>query len=195
MDWHALFVETGKEELVRGLLYKHFDRSTMQAMIPKRRLYEKKQGEIYEVCRPLFPGYVFVNTRMTAPTYNKLKRIPKYYRLLNKYSRRDRQSIDNEQNDEEDRKAEEHFEAYLFSRIDEEEMLPILQLLDGEETIDYSTIYVENEKVIVHSGPLQGLEGNIKKIDKRKRRARILLNFMGTEKYLDVGIQWLERNE
>jgi len=35
------------------------------------------------------------------------------------------------------------------------------------------------------------MEGIIRKVDKRKNRAKILLNFMGCEKTMDVGIEVL----
>lgn len=52
----------------------------------------------------------------------------------------------------------------------------ILKLIGNEEVIEYSTIYVDSSKVIV-----------------RKNRARIVLNFMGNPKIMDVGIEILAR--
>ncbi|SMO91457.1 antiterminator LoaP [Melghirimyces algeriensis] len=185
MGWYALFVETGKEDLVRTMIDKHFDKS-IQVIVPKRKLQERKQGRIYEVYKTLFPGYLFVNTLMNVETYHDLKQIPRCYRLLNKYNHRDSYG-----GDWEDNRKNPH-KTYLFSKIDDEEMALILQLIGNEETIDYSTLYVENAKVTVCDGPLKGKEGIIKKVDKRKKRARILLEFMGNEKELDVGIKLLK---
>jgi transcriptional antiterminator NusG len=177
MNWYALFVETGKEDLVQTMIRKYFDESAIHAIVPKRKLQERKQGQIIEVCKTMFPGYVLINTRMNSNIYYTLKRIPRYYRLLNKYSH-------NDQN-------EEFYENNLFSKIDDSEMDSILQLIDHDGTIDYSTLYLEDGKVFVRKGPLMGLEGVIKKIDKRKKRARIVLNFMGNEICLDLGIEML----
>ncbi|GAV11564.1 antiterminator LoaP [Paenibacillus sp. chi10] len=175
MDWYALFVETGNEEMVQALIYKFFDQSLIQAIVPKRKLKERRQGKFYEVCRTMFPGYVFVHTVLNVDTYYELKNIPRCYRLLNKFN-----FID------------ESTGKHVFHKIDDEEMVYIIDLISKNGEIDYSNVYVENAKVIVRDGPLKGREGIIKKIDKRKRRARIELNFMGKEVRFDVGINLLE---
>jgi transcriptional antiterminator NusG len=39
-----------------------------------------------------------------------------------------------------------------YSKIDEQEISPILRLLDGHEVLEYSGIYVENSTVVVKTG-------------------------------------------
>ncbi len=74
MKWYALHVETGKEDFVRSEIRKQFDPSTILSIVPKRKLIERKQGVIYEKCRTLFPGYVFIKARMNVKTYHDLKK-------------------------------------------------------------------------------------------------------------------------
>ncbi|MFF0826326.1 antiterminator LoaP [Brevibacillus sp. NPDC003359] len=178
MSWYALFVETGKEDMVRNMILKFINESAIRAIVPKRKLQERKQGRTNEIYKTMFPGYVFVNTKMNEEIYYDLKRLPKYNRLLIRDKPRDQSN-------------KNFHEVFRFSEIDEEEMTLILQLIGNEELIDYSTLYVENAKVIVCAGPLKGKEGLIKKIDKRKKRARIVLNILGNEVLLDVGIEVL----
>lgn len=189
MDWYVLFVETGKEDVVRSLITKYFDKSEIRAIVPKRKLVERRLGQSYEVCKTMFPGYVLVYTQMNTKIYYELKQIPRCYRLLN----RTHSSIDNNEQRSVIYNQEDTLETYTFSKIEEEEMTLILQLIGKSEMIDCSALYIENAKIKVSSGPLKGKEGIIKKIDKRKRRARIALNFMGYEKLLDVGISLLEK--
>ncbi|WP_423802963.1 antiterminator LoaP [Paenibacillus dendrobii] len=183
-----LFVETGKEDIVRTLISKYFDKSVIRAIVPKRKITERKLGHSYEVCKTMFPGYVLVNTRMNMTIYYGLKRIPMCYRLLN----RTQNLFDTMEKKNVIYNEEDTFETHTLSKIEDEEIALILQLIGKGEVIDYSTLYIENAKVKVSSGPLKGKEGIIKKIDKRKRRARIALHFMGYEKLLDVGIELLE---
>ncbi|MGM1050336.1 MAG: antiterminator LoaP [Bacillota bacterium] len=183
MDWYAIFVKTGKEDLVRRMFQKHFDESVVRAIVPRRKLLEKKQGQTYEVYKKLFPGYVLLNTQINSKSYYEFKRIPINYRLLNKYSCKD--NIQNYKENDGD------LETYSFSKIDDEEIALILQLIGDSETIESSTIYVENTIVTVCDGPLKGKEGIIKKIDRRKKRARIELDFNGEKMRFDVGIQVL----
>lgn len=189
MDWYVLSVETGKENLVQRFIHKRFDESVISAVVPKRRLQERKQGKTLEVCRTMFPGYVFVNTEMSVKTYYDLKGLPRYYRLLKRYHNhytRNQGRICNGTRDNGD-----PAEIFLFSKVDDNEMEQILQLIGNDDVIDFSTLYVENAKVTVCDGPLKGREGLIKKIDKRKKRARIVLRFMGLDKPLDIGIEML----
>ncbi|MBH5316344.1 antiterminator LoaP [Paenibacillus sp. GSMTC-2017] len=186
MDWYALFVETGKEDLVRRLIHKFFDETAVRAIVPKRKLEEKRQGQTFEICKTMFPSYVLLNTKMDVQTYYDLKQIPGYYRLLNKYYNHDIYKRKKKNN------SEDHQNDYLFSKINNDEISLILQLIDNKGMIDYSHIYTENARVTVCEGPLKGKEGMIKKIDKRKKRARIVLQFIGNEISMDVGIKVLE---
>lgn len=172
MNWYALHVQTGKEELVRNRIEHAFSSQELLPVVPKRMLQEKNQGIFREVCRILFPGYVFIRTWMNVDTYYMLKEIPNLYSLLNKYNY-------------------ENSSDSQFSHIDLEEMAVIVQLIGQDDTIACSTLYEENMQVKVLKGPLLGKEGLIKKIDKRKKRARIALEFLGKEIRLDVGIEWL----
>lgn len=47
----------------------------------------------------------------------------------------------------------------------------------------------ENERIVVDEGPLKGLEGSIIKVDRRKQRAKIQLDFHGSTYTLDLGFK------
>jgi len=70
-----------------------------------------------------------------------------------------------------------------------------MKLIGNDGIIDYSKVYIENSRVSVKFGPLLGMEGAIKRIDKRKGRATIILNFLGEPRLVDVGIEILEKLE
>lgn len=188
MNWYALYVQAGQEDLVQKMIHKFFDKTVVHAFVPKRKLMQRKQGKTYEVCHTMFPGYVLVQTLMTVQTYYDLKRVPRFYRLLNKFDNSKAKATTNRPITS----LEDALEVYSFSKIDEEEIALILELAGTDDIIDYSTLYVENKKVIVCDGPLKGKEAIIRKIDKHKKRARISLEFMGSEKWLDVGIEMLD---
>ena len=52
----------------------------------------------------------------------------------------------------------------------------------------------ENERIVVDKGPLKGLEGSIIKVDRRKQRAKIQLNFHGSTYTLDLGFEDISRH-
>ncbi len=165
MSWYALFVTTGKEELVQKWFSIYFSDSVLVSLIPRRRITERKGGMENSVIRKLFPGYILFRTNMNTGIYYKLKSIPGVIQIL--------------------RTGE------YFTEIVEEEMYYILRLLDSDGVVDYSKIYIHNSKVIIKSGPLKGLEGLVISIDKRKNRVRIMMNFMGFPKKIDLGVEVL----
>lgn len=166
MNWYALFVYTGKEEYVEEWLRFYFDESIMTLIIPKRKLTERKQGKIYHVLKKMFPGYILIQTEMTDELYYTFRRIPNLVRVLNS--------------------------GEPYTKVPDEEMSYTLRLLGEKDIVDYSKVYLVNSRVVVKSGPLLGMEGLIKAVDKRKNRAKILVPFMGSEKEIDVGIEVID---
>lgn len=171
MNWYALYVKTGCEEEVKQVLQQTFEQHALLALVPKRKVPEKKNGMVRQVVKLFFPGYVLIKTSMNPETFYKLKKIPKCFSLVNNgpyYS--------NEC-------------GSYFSSISDEEITPLLELLDHEDIIDYSVIRIENSKVLVTSGPLVNKESMIKKVNLHKCRAKILLRFFGKEANIEVGVK------
>lgn len=165
MEWYAIFVETGKEEIVQKWLRFNFSEEILHSLIPQRKLKEKRLGKIYHVIKKLFPGYIFIYTNMDFCKYKILKSIPGLIRVL-------------------------ATDAY-YTMIDKNEMEVILKLTSDNPIIDYSKIFIENSRVYVKSGPLYGMEGFIKKVSKHTNRAKVQLNFMGELRTFDLGVEIL----
>ncbi|KAF6582996.1 MULTISPECIES: antiterminator LoaP [Paenibacillus] len=176
MPWYALFIENGKEEIVQRFIRMYFTESSLISIVPRRKIPEKKEGIMVNSLRLLFPGYILIKTDMTEEIYYTLNKIPCLYKIVSQgchYSKK---------------------EGFHLSTISDAEIDLIQQLINENEVIDYSQIYVEGSKVTVQSGPLTGLEAIIKKIDKHKKRAKIRLNFMKSERTVDVGIEIISNN-
>jgi transcription termination/antitermination protein NusG len=167
LDWYALFVASGCEEKVQKWLNLQFDPSDIYSIVPKRLLPEKRAGQFFPVLRKVFPGYVFIRTCMNVSTYYRLKEIPGIYCILST-------------------------PGTYYTKIQEEEMSTIMQFLDQEDIVGYSTLQIKNNRPIVKKGPLIGKEHSIRKIDKRKRRAKILITLLGEPKLIDLGIEIIE---
>jgi len=54
-------------------------------------------------------------------------------------------------------------------------------------------LYKEGERIVVVSGPLKGLEGIIEKVDARKKRVKIRIQFLGQEKRVDLGAYLIDK--
>lgn len=163
MEWYVVFVETGREEEVQKWFDFYFENETFRSLVPTRRLREKRGGKIYHVLRKLFPGYVFFNINMSLEKYKIIKKIPGIIKILNTGS--------------------------YYSHISDKEMSIILKLVGDKSVIDYSKVLVENSKIQVKDGPLYGMEGIIKKIDKHKKRAKVELYFDGEPRLVEIGVE------
>lgn len=167
MKWYALFVETGREHLVQQSLSVVLHHIEHRCIVPSRRLPERRGGRTYSILKPLFPGYVLVKLNLDYATYRELRNTHRVFGVL--------------------KMATDHGE--YWSHIPEEEIAPILQLIGDGEIVEHSRALIQNAKVMIVSGPLLGMEGTIRKIDKRKHRARIALAWMGVQHLIDVGLE------
>lgn len=169
MEWYVAFVETGKEEYVRRHLTYHFNSETLRTLIPKRKLREKKNNAYVDVFKNLFPGYIFVYTIMDLDKYKIINSLPCVIRVL---------------------KNDLH-----CAPVNDSEMNIILKLVGDSDIIDYSRITIVNSKVTIVDGPLYGIEGIIKKINKHTKRAKVLLNFLGEPRLIDIGLEILHNSD
>ncbi|HBZ81685.1 MULTISPECIES: antiterminator LoaP [Brevibacillus] len=192
MNWYAFYVKTGYEHSVKNWLNKSFDKETLYSMVPQRIVPEKKNGEIMRVEKDLFPGYIFVKTDMNFSKYYFIRSHSKIIRMLNYLNKidlmYDRSTSPRKSRDP----VENREEALCFKKIPEEEITIILRLLNHDEQIDFSQVYTQDSKVYVESGPLKGMEGIVKKVDKHKRRVKVLVSLMGDERMIDLGIELIE---
>ncbi len=159
--WYALFVTTGEEDNVRARINFKL-KGEFRAVVPKRRMRERKEGKWEEKVRTLFPGYILLNGQIGSRRYEMIKDIPGVIRIL--------RDSDGPQ------------------EISENEIGVISRLTADNEIIDLSRVYVEGEKVVVVEGPLLGLDGSIRSIDKRKGRVKVIFNLMGEPREVELSV-------
>lgn len=159
--WYALFVNTGEEDKVKERIFFRI-KDDIKALVPKRRMRERKDGKWEDKIRILFPGYVLLQGEMNNNKYNLIKDIPGIVKLL-----RDKDGP---------------------QEIYEQEIDLIRRLTADNDIIGRSTVYVQGENVVVIDGPLLGLEGYIQAIDKRKGRVKVLVNLMGEPRNVELSV-------
>ncbi len=175
MDYYAIQVKTRGEgkflKIARYLLETHDLLPPKEGKLiwPRRRLTIRRRGKQQEKPAPIFPGYVFMETdRFDPDVYWVLKRIDGFFQFL-KNNRRIEPLAGK------DRETLLHFLAY------------------GEIVSKSQVYFDEDQKIRVINGPLKGLEGNIVKVDKRKKRAKIKLSMYNDSFLIDFGFELLER--
>lgn len=131
---------------------------------PKFQRKMKLGGEWHIVEEPLVPGYLFISTDDVAGLRDALYKVPALTKLLRMGTR--------------------------IIPLGPEEIEWMDRLTKpNERTVEFSQGYIVGDKVTITSGPLQGYESKIVKIDRHKRYAYLKFNIMGRVKAVKVGLE------
>jgi transcriptional antiterminator NusG len=172
MSIFSIQVKTRDEEKYIKLFHgRNPDKANVRTYFPKRELRVYKQGKVITKIAPVFSGYVFVELEKDDHILN-------HYRALH---------ITN------------GFFRFLPSNKDVHELRGIdLELVvhfirQPGQIAGVSKVYFdENQKIVVKSGPMLGLEGRIVKVDRRKGRAKIKLDLYGDSFTIDLAFELIE---
>ena len=111
----------------------------------------------------MFPGYIFVISDQVEELYQSLKHIPELTKILGvgeKWTPMTREDIE------------------------------IVEVLSGRErVVRFSEGYIVGDKVVVNKGPLKGMEGTIRRIDRHKRKAYLEIPMFGRVLNAQVGLE------
>ncbi len=165
-DWYVIQVNTGSEFKIRKLIEQELQRSKVEyvdCFIPLVEYMIKKNGEWQPFEKPMFPGYVFIVSENIGKVFTHLKRISSFTKILG--------------------------EGYEFIPIYESEAEKLLSFSDDEYNVSMSQGFIENMKIFVTDGPLQGHEGQIRKIDRHKRVAEVEVEFMGRKTMVKMPLE------
>lgn len=150
-----------------------------QCFHPTRLIRKKFHGKWVEAHEKLLPGYVFVTTEDAEGLYLQLKKIP----LLTKMLGRDM----------------EHF--VRLSR-QEEQWLDLLLKKDGPRNaperneVGLSQIDIsEGNAIRIISGPLEEMQGMVRKINLHKMIAEVEVPFMNGSTVIHLGIEFIEKQK
>ena len=166
--WYVIQVQSGREEKIKTECEKIISKQTLtKCFIPyieKMRRYEGKQ---HIERRLMFPGYVILISDNLEQLFFELKKVKELTKLIGTGR-----------------------EAVPLSV----EEIELIQNLTGDKGIvEMSKGVIEGEKMIVFSGPMQGCEGLIKKIDRHKRLAYLQIPFMGRIVETQVGLEIIRK--
>lgn len=171
MNYYIIQVKTLKEEeyIQRVEKQLEFRKIEQSFFFPKREMTIRKQGKKTKQKLPLFASYIFIQTeKIDRELYSILKTTPNFYRFL-----------PNNQD---------------IQKVEGKDLLIIQHFLKFGKTIEASKVFFdENEKIIVAEGPLKGIEGLIIKVDKRKKRVKVLLELSKTPFAFDLAFEEIEK--
>jgi transcriptional antiterminator NusG len=168
MNYYAIQVKTRQEEKFLRLLKALHPDITLPLHFPKRRLDIRKGGKIIPSTHAVFPGYIFIEAEsdeVILACQWEFRRTDGFYRFL-----RSNQQI---------------------SPLTDRDLELVLHFINNAGPVaGRSKVYFnENSRIVVVEGPLLGLEGKIVKVDKRKERAKVILDLYNDSYSIDLGFE------
>lgn len=139
-------------------------RQWTNASCPSTRPCGSTRGNGKPVKKLLFPGYVFLVSNHAEDLAKSLEKMPYSARMLGA--------------------GDDTYTALADGERDW-----FLSFMDGKHCVRMSEGYIEGDKVVVTRGPLLGLEGDIRKIDRHKRRAYLDATMFGRTMPISVGLE------
>lgn len=173
MYWYVLFVRTGREYMAEQFLKNRLDTNLFMPFIPMLETLFKISGQIRKEIRPLFPGYIFVESAI--PSIEFMKKMSRVISTRKEVIRILRYGDSNE----------------IALREDEKNML--LSLCNDDYCIESSRGIMVGDRVYIKEGSLMGKESIIRKINRHKKRAIIEMNFMGDIRQVSVALEIVEK--
>ena len=172
-SWFVFFVQTGKEETVCECINDMFLNEESVSFIPKIEMIYKKSKQVRKEFKPMFPSYVFVETQRDGRSFaNLAARIVRNSKYIIKLLGKDTPD---------------------YMAVHEEEKDFLLEFYDDGYIVGESLGFIEGDMVFINSGPLQGKESIIKRIDRHKRRAEIELELLGDIRRVSVSLEIVEK--
>lgn len=167
-NWYAVQVRTGKEQETVDLCRKIVDSGILtESFIPKYERMKRYQGEWHKERIPMFPGYIFLVTGRVEELFYRLKEVPELTKILG--------------------------DGREFIPIKDEERGLLQQMGNEEYVTEMSVGYIVGERVVILLGPMKGMEGKIKKIDRHKRMAVLEVGMFGQWVDVKVGVEIVEK--
>lgn len=166
--WYVIQVRTGTEEEVVKQCKKVIPREILEkSFLPCFEEMKRYQGEWHKEKKLLFPGYVFLVSEDSEQLYQSLKQIIGLTKLL----KTGREII----------------------CLTESEIQFLLKFGGKEQLVKMSAGIAEGDQIRILEGPLKGMEGYIKKIDRHKREACLKLPMFGRMMDAKVGLEIIEK--
>lgn len=171
LSYYAMQVRTrGEEKFIRQARSLCRD-SSISLYFPQRCLDIRKGGTIKPSKLAIFPGYVFLGANEDEDNVKRFlwifRRIDSFYRFLR--SNRD------------------------IVPLQKRDLELVLHFIKTGPVAGKSKVYFdENSRIVVLSGPLSGLEGKIIKVDRRKKRAKIVLDLYDESFSIDLAFEVIE---
>ncbi len=162
--WYVIWVTTGQEDSCIRKIEKNCAESTYQRVIsPKKKISKKVNGEWVTFTECFIKGYIFVETDDIDAFAYELEKIEGFSVILKSYR--------------------------IYMPLQENECFLLQSLVADKDTIEESKGILEGKRVEILEGPLKGLEGMIKHINRHKRLAVLEVEMFGKKTNVRLALE------
>lgn len=166
--WYVVQVRTGTEKSIKIQCERIVPDSILEGcFIPYYEERRHRQGSWTTIRRILFPGYVFVITEDVEELQQQLKHVLGLTKFLGS--------------------------GKVIVPLSDDEVDFMERLGGAEHLVRLSEGIIEGGQVRIYEGPLQGMEGYVKKIDRHKRKAWLEIKMFGRMQVVQVGLEIVEK--
>lgn len=166
--WYVVQVRSGTEDRIVRQCQNVIDAGVLErCFVPYYEEWKKYHGTWHTEKRILFPGYVFMVSSQLTALHKSLQGVIGMTRLL---------GTGNE-----------------IVPLREEEIGLLQKMGVGEMPMKVSEGMIENDTVVITEGPLTGMEGFIRRIDRHKRKAWLDIDMLGRTMRIEAGLEIIEK--
>jgi len=172
--WYAIKCYSGQETGSRQSLLLQIESSSIQdhfgeIMVPTESIVEVVKGKRRKRTRKLYPGYMYVQMKLTDASQILVKNSPRISGFVGGHNP----------------------VALQQSEIDRINK----QVTEGAESTKTIINYAEGDNVKVTAGPFANFNGSIEEVNEEKQKLRVLVSIFGRETPIELDYTQVERTE
>jgi transcription antitermination factor NusG len=156
IKWYAIYTRSRHEEKVSEALQK----KEFEIFLPKTEVWSKRKDRHKKILRPMFPGYLFIHTKLDNYTHLEILKTKGIVRILGNNG--------------------------IPVPVSEEEILSLKILIESKIPVAPCDMFNKGDRVMVMEGPLKGVIGTFWKRRKNKDRLIISVELLNRAVYVEV---------
>ena len=168
--WYVMQVRTGIEENIRCQCQRMISSEVLnRCFIPYYQQKKRFQGEWHIQEKILFPGYVFLIAENPEQLINSFKNIVGLTKMIGT-------------GDE-------------IVPLSQEEVNLLMRMGKDNQLVEMSSGIIKDDRIQILSGPLQGMEDSIRRIDRHKRVAYLEMEMFGRTVEMKAGLEIIKKEQ
>lgn len=171
--WYVVHTYSGYENKVKANLKKrlkamNLEDKVKEILIPTEEVAEIKGGKRKVSTKKFFPGYILIKMKLTDASWHVVRHTPGVFGFIG--------------------------EKNQPLPLEEKDIENILQQMEGgARKVRPALEFVEGETVRVLEGPFTNFIGTVEEISPRKESLRVMINILGRNTPVELGVTQVER--